>query len=145
MRRSYLAHREERIAKAALWAKANPESYRVSQRKYDASERGRAKAAAGYQANRAERDARVKVRNALNPEPKRERNRGRDRRCSGRIDRQTVWERDEGICGICGEAADRNDWHMDHVIPVIRGGEHTMENVQVSHPTCNRKKGARGA
>lgn len=60
------------------------------------------------------------------------------------VDRAVVWERDEGICGICGAAADPGDWHLDHVIPLARGGAHTMGNVQVSHPVCNMRKGANG-
>lgn len=54
-----------------------------------------------------------------------------------------IWDRDSGICGLCGKAADPTDWHLDHVIPLKRGGEHTMENVQVSHPKCNLSKGAK--
>lgn len=60
-----------------------------------------------------------------------------------RVDLTAVWERDEGVCGICGEPADSLDWHLDHVIPIARGGEHSMANVQVAHPICNRRKGAR--
>lgn len=70
--------------------------------------------------------------------------RRRGRKAEGEIvERRVVFERDEGICGICGEAADLNDFHIDHIHPVSRGGEHTYENVQVAHPDCNRKKGNR--
>lgn len=62
---------------------------------------------------------------------------------SERLDRLTVWERDGGICGICQEPADPDNWHLDHVIPLSRGGDHTFANTQVSHPRCNLKKGAR--
>lgn len=55
--------------------------------------------------------------------------------------RQLVWERDEGVCGICHLPADRDDWHLDHVIPLSKGGPHTYGNTQVSHPTCNLSKG----
>lgn len=54
-----------------------------------------------------------------------------------------IWERDEGVCGICDLPADTNDWHLDHVIPLSRGGQHTWENVQVSHPKCNLSKKAK--
>jgi 5-methylcytosine-specific restriction endonuclease McrA len=54
-----------------------------------------------------------------------------------------VWDREEGLCGICGKPADPDNWHLDHAIPLARGGEHTYANVQVSHPECNWKKGAR--
>lgn len=54
-----------------------------------------------------------------------------------------VWERDGGICHICDQPADPADWHLDHVVPLARGGEHSYANTAVSHPKCNLKKGAR--
>jgi 5-methylcytosine-specific restriction endonuclease McrA len=54
-----------------------------------------------------------------------------------------VWERDEGVCGICGTAADLSDWHLDHVVPLSKGGEHSYANTQVSHPVCNLRKHAK--
>lgn len=59
------------------------------------------------------------------------------------VDPQVVWERDEGVCGMCGQAADRADWQLDHIVPISKGGEHSYANTQVSHPTCNRRKGAK--
>ncbi len=56
------------------------------------------------------------------------------------LDRQKVWERDGGICHICGTPADSEDWHLDHIIPVSKGGAHVMSNVAVSHPVCNLRK-----
>jgi 5-methylcytosine-specific restriction endonuclease McrA len=56
------------------------------------------------------------------------------------VDPQIVWERDEGVCGICGKPADRDDFHVDHVIPLSKGGEHSYANVQVAHPVCNVRK-----
>lgn len=61
------------------------------------------------------------------------------------IRKSHIWERDMGMCHICGEAADRNDWHLDHITPLALGGKHTWDNVAVSHPHCNLAKGARAA
>ena len=60
-----------------------------------------------------------------------------------RFTRIEIWERDRGICHICGKYCDPNEWHLDHLIPLSRGGSHTRENVAVSHPRCNRIKGNR--
>lgn len=57
------------------------------------------------------------------------------------IDRWVIWDRDEGVCGICGKTADSDDWHLDHITPLSKGGSHTFDNVQVSHPLCNIRKG----
>lgn len=62
------------------------------------------------------------------------------------ISRQAVFERDRGICGICLEPVDPNNWHMDHIIPLARpdlNPTHTYDNVRVAHPRCNLQKGSR--
>lgn len=58
------------------------------------------------------------------------------------IDRMLVWKRDHGICYICKIPANKNNWHMDHKIPLIKGGSHTYDNVGVS-PSCNLRKGVK--
>jgi len=52
-------------------------------------------------------------------------------------------ELDDGICGICGEDVDPFEYHIDHIIPLSKGGEHSYTNTQIAHPECNLKKGAR--
>lgn len=54
--------------------------------------------------------------------------------------RLVVLERDDGVCGICGEDVDPFDFHVDHVVPLARGGEHSYANAQVAHPFCNLSK-----
>lgn len=44
---------------------------------------------------------------------------------------------------ICRVPADPCDWHLDHVVPLAGGGEHSYANTAVSHPICNRKKGSK--
>lgn len=53
-----------------------------------------------------------------------------------------VLERDDGCCGICGGDVDPTDFHVDHIIPLSKGGEHSYANVQAAHPSCNVRKGA---
>lgn len=57
-----------------------------------------------------------------------------------RIYRKVVWERDCGICHLCGTVAELDNWHLDHIVPLSRGGMHSYENVAVSHPACNLRK-----
>ena len=59
------------------------------------------------------------------------------------VDRNTVYIRDEGICGICQTAVEPANWHLDHKQPLSKGGQHSYDNVQVSHPVCNERKGVR--
>lgn len=59
------------------------------------------------------------------------------------VDHTVVWGRDGGVCHICGLPADPDNWHLDHVVPLILGGEHSYRNTAVSHPVCNQAKGGR--
>lgn len=51
-----------------------------------------------------------------------------------------VLERDDGVCGICGEDVDPTHFHVDHILPLSRGGEHSYANTQPAHPVCNQRK-----
>jgi 5-methylcytosine-specific restriction endonuclease McrA len=51
-----------------------------------------------------------------------------------------VLERDDGVCGICGEDVDPFSFEVDHIVAIKDGGEHSYANVQLAHATCNRKK-----
>lgn len=54
--------------------------------------------------------------------------------------RTAVWERDQGICGICHEPVDPLEWNADHILPWVLGGETVVHNLRVTHPRCNRKR-----
>jgi 5-methylcytosine-specific restriction endonuclease McrA len=55
-----------------------------------------------------------------------------------------IFDRDRGICHLCGQAVDRHrNATMDHVIPITRGGPHTLANVKLAHRGCNTRKGNR--
>jgi hypothetical protein len=46
-------------------------------------------------------------------------------------------------CGICGETLFEGDEiHVDHVVPMAKGGRTEPSNLQVAHAACNLKKGA---
>jgi hypothetical protein len=58
-----------------------------------------------------------------------------------------IFEHDEWMCGCCGEPIDPQiQWPdkrcatVDHVIPLARGGEHSRDNVQAAHLSCNVAK-----
>ena len=63
-----------------------------------------------------------------------------------------VFDRDGWVCGLCAEPVSRNATYpdplsasLDHVIPLSRGGSHSLDNVQLAHLACNVSKGARVA
>lgn len=68
------------------------------------------------------------------------------------IDRDDIGDRDGWGCGLCGSPVDQaltyphpDSPSLDHVVPLSRGGLHVESNVQISHLTCNVRKGARVA
>jgi hypothetical protein len=58
-----------------------------------------------------------------------------------------IYERDQGVCGVCGlpvlydKSAD-NNWSgtIDHITPLSKDGEHSMQNCQLAHRICNSLK-----
>jgi len=50
--------------------------------------------------------------------------------------------RQRGRCYWCGESVG-GTYHVDHVIPLSRGGSNGPENIVISCPTCNMMKGAK--
>lgn len=57
--------------------------------------------------------------------------------------RAYVIARDGAVCGICGLGVLAEDLDIDHIVPVSLGGSDDPENLQVTHASCNRSKGAR--
>ena len=43
-------------------------------------------------------------------------------------------------CHYCKQTIDEGDLHLDHGIPIIRGGSHTLDNLFPCHGRCNREK-----
>lgn len=60
-----------------------------------------------------------------------------------------VWEFNPagpGCCNYCRTALafdDRKSWHVDHVVPISRGGPHEVSNLVIACARCNMSKGAR--
>ena len=65
------------------------------------------------------------------------------RRMFTEAQRHFIFTRDHGICQICLEAVEYEDYHCDHIIPYSRGGHTTIDNGQCTHSLCNMKKGSR--
>jgi len=56
------------------------------------------------------------------------------------VDRTTVYLRDQGLCGVCGNGVLFEDMHLDHKVPLSKNGEHSYANTQTTHGLCNRRK-----
>jgi len=49
-------------------------------------------------------------------------------------------KRSEGICYFCGKKYAPSELTMDHIVPLIRGGQSTKGNVVPACKDCNNKK-----
>jgi hypothetical protein len=72
----------------------------------------------------------------------------------GDAERQLIFDRDKGICQLCDLPVDPDlpyrdpetgkinlmSRSIDHIIPVARGGAHSLENAQLAHFGCNQSK-----
>ena len=56
-------------------------------------------------------------------------------------DKRTAYERQNGICPICGEYHTIDEMEGDHIIPWSKGGKTTIDNLQMLCKKCNREKG----
>lgn len=87
---------------------------------------------------------------------RRHQNNKKDRRLKGvaqdkGITLTKVYDLDDGVCYLCGQACDWDDIEdregvmvagdmypsIDHVIPLAKGGTHTWNNVRLAHRKCN--------
>lgn len=57
------------------------------------------------------------------------------------VNRNVLFKRDAGRCGICGCPVDPNMFHVEHRMPLEHGGKHSYANTQIAHPLCNFRKG----
>ena len=58
-----------------------------------------------------------------------------------RLSRREVFERDQHACQYCGVST--RDLTLDHIVPRVRGGTHTWENVVSACIPCNHRKAGR--
>ena len=140
----YLANREERIAAAIEWKRANPTKVREYRR-------------INYERNRERSAEQARAWREANPEKWREnlRTQARKRRARklgaavGDIDLTALWT---GCCALCDAPLDAAlayphplSKSVDHIVPLSKGGSHEQSNLQWAHLVCNNRKGASSA
>ncbi|MFN6513765.1 MAG: HNH endonuclease [Nostoc sp. CreGUA01] len=51
-----------------------------------------------------------------------------------------VWQRDEYQCRSCGKTSLETNLTIDHIIPLARGGQNDISNLQTLCLACNQQK-----
>jgi len=160
-RRWSLENKEHILAKGYEWRKANPERYKQAQQKSALKHRVKKRlynqkwSAANKELHRqiiAEWQKR-------NPESKRRS--ANKRRAKVMANRHELYTEHQVIqkygtdCHLCQLPIDfdaprrvgRNGWenglHIEHLVPIDKGGPDILDNVRPSHGLCNLRKGAR--
>jgi hypothetical protein len=57
--------------------------------------------------------------------------------------KKTRWWRQQvarGLCHYCRKSVAREEMTLDHIVPLVRGGQTTRSNVVLSCKTCNSRK-----
>jgi len=55
--------------------------------------------------------------------------------------RRRIWERDRGLCRLCGQPVALSPaMHIDHVVPRALGGPDHWDNLRIVHAACNQAR-----
>lgn len=144
-----LANREKRRAAAAEYRKNNPDKIKSSRAAYKEKnhEQIKARDAARHAENREKRNAKIAEWRRANKDVVLTHNRNRRAKeiSSGKLSvgiRERLFSLQRGKCACCGLPLG-DDYHLDHRIPLARGGSNTDDNMQLLRKLCNIKKKAR--
>ena len=55
--------------------------------------------------------------------------------------RLAVYKRDNGVCQMCGNPLTEEEFTLDHIVPLDRGGKNEMSNYRCLCDKCNKIKG----
>jgi 5-methylcytosine-specific restriction endonuclease McrA len=131
----------------ARWAAENRERRNADSLRWNAANRSKKLAtAAVYRANNRDTiNARRREIRKFDPSQERikaSKRRTQKRSGGGKLSKnivQSLLNLQQGLCACCG-AALNGVFHLDHKVPLSRGGSNTDDNVQLLHPTCNLRK-----
>jgi 5-methylcytosine-specific restriction endonuclease McrA len=131
------------------WKEANPGRDQENHRAWRKANSGRVKSyhRNWYEENRESVIDRNRTWRLLNPEKDRMRHHRRRAKKNGCVVSQAdvakVIERSGGLCSLCRAYVPEDLRHIDHIIPLHRGGPHSQENLQLLCYRCNSSKGAK--
>lgn len=146
----YLANKDKVKAAAKAWQLANPEKKRAIQKAWELAnkDKKRATTKAWELANPDKKIAIAKAYREANPEKQRvhkANRKARTRNAPGShtaADIARLFAEQSERCGYCAVSI-ANDYHVDHVIPLSRGGGNDPSNLCLACPRCNLSKGAK--
>jgi 5-methylcytosine-specific restriction endonuclease McrA/uncharacterized protein (UPF0212 family) len=150
------ANKEIIDIKSRAWLDANRDKYDKYQTLYRAENREKeaARSAAWYAANKERRNQLTAAWAAANPDARRihkHNRRARESQNGGALSKgitEKLFKLQQGKCACCGESlftlpsgkVDGKKVHLDHIMPLSKGGTNTDQNMQLLTSTCNLEK-----
>lgn len=165
-RRYYEANKEWLYETNLKWKQDNPEKHRAAQRRWQEANASitRERNAERYRENVEQIKARmaryyrenaesIKARNAVwaKANPEKRRNYARKTKAKRlaaphepytELDIVSLWDAQDGSCAYCLILLS-SDYHVDHMVPLSRGGADRLDNLCLACPPCNISKGAK--
>lgn len=132
-------HREERAAYTRNYQQEHREERRSYRQRYGVL--NRVKLNASLKNWRINNPQKFKIKSAADRSSRRAREANADGFHSSK-DVLDQYNRQGGLCYWCGNSLSK-DYHVDHIIPLSRGGSNWPENLAISCPTCNLSKGSK--
>lgn len=117
-KKRYWSEREEAIKRARQWKLDNPERARIAQKNWEIKNFEKVRA------RQAEKRAKQPIGSYTHADIRR------------------LFAIQKGLCVGCGASITKKH-HVDHVIPIARGGTNWPDNLQLLCPHCNQSKSAR--
>lgn len=135
-RKYYAANLEKERERSRERRKAYPEKVNESRRKWRAENSKKAK----------DSDRKWRKANIENRAASRRNRRAKKRQAGGshtENDIKRLFDRQGGLCNACGKKLiryNKKQYHVDHVIPLAKGGSNRPDNLQLLCPFCNLSK-----
>lgn len=145
------ANKDKLNAQTVAWQKANPDHFKAYQKQYavdnseSAKERNRQ-----WRKKNPVKAAAYKAQWARNNKDKRvlmaQKRRAAKMNCSGFVKSdaiKTLLKLQKCKCSACCADLKKTGHHLDHIMPLSKGGSHSDRNLQLLCPRCNLTKSAK--
>ena len=141
-RKYYLANAEAICEKVAIWKKENPDRKAALNKKWASDNKEKDKASKLKYAKKIWLTDRLRMREMARVQQSKRRARKRNAGGTYTIaDIKQLFQLQRGKCACCRK--NLNKYHVDHRMPLAKGGSNNRGNLELLCPSCNHSKSAK--